>query len=404
MATKRSLPYTLPSEDDSPRPVPAFPISYERTRLSLPSSYQAPKTPRSTIPSALKTHHDPFLHDGSPLQIPPTPMLAPMSLNLSTPPTSHWRDTDLEAPTNQETSNDSEASVDFESLIDFEAPRDIEAPNDSEAPNDIEPSDISSPDTTTTSDFDYFAARARRRISRVFSPSHPPYSPVNIVHYVRHFLATSLESLAMVIDSRDLKRIVDTTISKILSDALDGKRPIRAAVDTISHSRHELRPETDGGNEELTQHGCRVSEMLDAVWRSARDITPSEQQQTDEEVDMNEAGRTLRSTTTESDTAGKGSTYRNGRNSESVSESDTGDEDYWVESVESVLQDFGARSHGGSGEGEEDLNEDEGSRSGYSTETETVRGDEDLDDDEGEWSGYEAETEAENKSEPESDF
>ena len=185
----------------------------------------------------------------------------------------------------------------------------------------------------------------------------------------------------MVIDSRDLKRIVDTTISKILSDALDGERSVRTAVGTMSHSRHELHPETDGENEELAEHGFRVSEMLDAVWRSARDITPGEQQQTDEDVDVEETGRTLRSTTAESESAGEGAKNRKVWDSESVSESDTGDE---------------GKS--------EDLNENEGSSSEYSTETETVRGDEDLDENEGEWSGYEAETEAEIKSEPESDF
>ena len=196
----------------------------------------------------------------------------------------------------------------------------------------------------------------------------------------------------MVIDSRDLKRIVDTTISKILSDALDGERSVRTAVGTMSHSRHELRPETDGENEELAEHGFRVSEMLDAVWRSARDITPGEQQQTDEDVDVEETGRTLRSTTAESESAGEGFTDRNARGSKSVSESGMGDEDYLAEPMRSV-------------EGEnEDSNENEGSSSGYSTETETVRGDEDLDENEGEWSGYEAETEAEIKSEPESDF
>ena len=199
---------------------------------------------------------------------------------------------DDKAPLDYEAQSDDETQPDDEAQPDYQAPLNYEAQPDFEAPSDYEPSDISSQEAITGLGFDHFAARTRRKISDVFRGPNPPFSPSGIVEYVKHFLATSLESLAMVIDPQDLTRIVDTSISNILSDALDGGRPVWTNVDTTSQSRHENYPETDGANEEPTEQGCRVSEMLYEVWRSAQDTTAWEQQRAGEDANVVEGTRT----------------------------------------------------------------------------------------------------------------
>ena len=192
-------------------------------------------------------------------------------------------------------------------------------------------------------------------------------------------------------------------------------------MDTTSQSRHEFHPETDGGNEEPAEQGCRVGEMLHEVWRSAQDTTAWEQQRAGEDADVVEGARILVFATRERERADEGETTEGETDGEGSSDGSVGDPEFVQESgtedAES-LRGIGEAEDEAVDENEnedvdvdEDENEDEDEDVDVKEEEdveETVEGDADededeyVDDNEGNRSGYEAETEIDSKAESES--